>query len=128
MNGRYLLDTNLIIALFANDAAVTQHVAAADVYVPSIVIGELSYGARRSGRVAANVARIGTFAAASVILPCTIETARHYGALKELLRASGRPIPENDLWIAAIAQEHGLTLATRDEHFEAMTGLTLQRW
>ncbi|QLE40566.1 type II toxin-antitoxin system VapC family toxin [Nostoc sp. C052] len=51
MSGRYLLDTNIIIALFANDIAVdNQLVNAEEIFIPSVAIGELFYGARKSGR------------------------------------------------------------------------------
>jgi tRNA(fMet)-specific endonuclease VapC len=59
MSGRYLLDTNIIIALFAEEAAVRNNLAQADeVFIPSIAIGELYYGARKSGRSEANLARV----------------------------------------------------------------------
>ena len=51
-----------------------------------------------------------------------------YGVIKQALREKGRPIPENDIWIAAIAQQYGLTLVTRDDHFTAIDGLTLEKW
>jgi tRNA(fMet)-specific endonuclease VapC len=119
MNGRFLLDTNIVVALFAPEVAVQERLAeAAEVFVSSIVLGELYYGARKSGRVRANLARIDQFAARSAVLGCDLETARQYGLVKNGLRARGRPIPENDLWIAAIAQQRELTLVSRDEHFK----------
>lgn len=48
--------------------------------------------------------------------------------LKAALRAQGTPIPENDLWIAALVRQHGLTLVSRDEHFDAVPGLAIERW
>jgi len=68
MNGRYLLDTNIVIALWASDATVTHELAGAgEVFVPVIVLGELYYGARKSAWLAANIARIDDFAARSSI-------------------------------------------------------------
>lgn len=129
MNGRVALDTNIVIALFAADAAViSQLTIVAEVFIPSVVIGELCYGARRSGRVEANLARIERFASASTILACTEETARHYGEIKDALRRQGQPIPENDLWIAALAYQHALTLVTRDAHFANIAGIATERW
>jgi tRNA(fMet)-specific endonuclease VapC len=59
MNGRFLLDTNIVIALFAKEIAVQQRLSNADeVFVPSIVLGELYYGARKSVHVEANIKRI----------------------------------------------------------------------
>lgn len=129
MSGRYLLDTNIIIALFASDAAVKTHLAETDeVLISSIAIGELYFGARKSTRVQDNLARIDDFASNNVVLACDTETARRYDEMKERLRARGRPIPENDIWIAAIALQHALTLATRDAHFETVEGLRLAAW
>ena len=129
MSGRLLLDTNIVIALFARDASVQDRMASSEeVFVPSIVFGELYYGARKSGRVRSNLARIDEFAASNSVLECDIETARQYGRIKNLLRTKGRPIPENDIWIAAVAQQYQLTLISRDEHFQAVDGLLLESW
>ena len=102
--------------------------AAGAVFVPSIVLGELYYGARKSGGATANVARVDAFAAENTVLVCDEDTARRYGELKDGLRVSGRPIPENDIWIAALARQHGLTLATRDAHFSRVAGLPVASW
>jgi tRNA(fMet)-specific endonuclease VapC len=129
MNGRYLLDTNVIIALFAEDRAVKDNLGeAGEVFVPSIAIGELCYGARKSARAKENLARIDEFAANNVVLGCDTETARRYGDVKNALRIRGRPIPENDIWIAAVALQHGLTLVTRDTHFGEIESLSIAAW
>ena len=114
MSGRCLLDTNIVIALLADEASVKSRLAQAEeVFVSSIAIGELFFGARKSTRPDVNLARIDEFAAVSVVLGCETETARRYGDLKNTLRLKGRPLPENDIWIAAIALQHDLTLITR---------------
>lgn len=129
VSGRFLLDTNIVIALFAGDTSVQEGLAASEeVFVPSIVLGELYYGARKSERVRLNLARIDAFAASSTVLGCETETAREYGRIKNLLRIKGRPIPENDIWIAAVAQQHQLRLVSRDEHFKEVDGLLLESW
>src|ERR671939_46553 len=71
---------------------------------------------------------IDDFAARSSILVCDHTTARQYGESKNALRAKGRPIPENGLWIAAVALQYSLTLATRDDHFREVDGLTIVKW
>ena len=129
MNGKYLLDTNIVIAIFAGDRAVLDPLAQSnDIFLPTIVLGELYYGARKSTHVDANISRIDELAASSALLGCDIDTARHYGTIKNDLRAKGRPIPENDIWIAAVAQQHGLTLVSRDKHFNEVDRLSLQVW
>jgi tRNA(fMet)-specific endonuclease VapC len=51
------------------------------------------------------------------VLPITGETAIRYSLIWYHLKAAGKPIPSNDMWIAATAWEHGLTLLTLDQHF-----------
>ena len=129
MSGRYLLDTNIIIALFADEAIVKDNLAqAGEVFIPSFVIGELCYGARKSGRVGANLAKIDELVAGSAILVCDAETARQYGEVKNQLRFKGRPLPENDVWIAAVALQHDLILVTRDAHFQEVERLQTVAW
>ena len=129
MSGRYLLDTNIVLALFANDDAVLEQIEEADeVFVPSTVIGELYYGAHRSNHARQNVARVSELAVASAVLSCDAETGRWYGVVKDLLRQRGKPIPENDIWIAALTLQYGLTLVTRDPHFSEITNLRIENW
>jgi tRNA(fMet)-specific endonuclease VapC len=129
MTGKVLLDTNIVIALFANEAPVQrQLVTISEVFVPSIVLGELYYGALKSARTEQNIARIDEFTASSSVLACDIATARQYGMIKAELRTKGKPIPENDIWIAAIAKQYQLTLVTRDDHFHHINHLAIERW
>ena len=129
MNGRLLLDTNIVIALFAEDTSVQKGLMEAEqVLVPSIVLGELYYGACKSLRAQENIARVDEFAAISAILGPNTATAKEYGDIKNALRNKGRPIPENDIWIAAITKQYGLTLVTRDEHFKEVEGIAMEAW
>lgn len=129
MSGRFLLDTNIVIAIFAKDSSVADHLAqATEVFVPSIVLGELFYGAHKSSQARANIARIEEFAGDTVVLACDAVTGREYGRIKNDLRIRGRPIPENDIWIAAIATQHGLTVVSRDDHFDEVSNLAVTTW
>jgi len=129
MAGRYLLDTNILVALFAGEARVREAlVQAEETFVPSVAIGELCFGARKSGRVRANLERIDELAASTVVLVCDAETGRRYGEIKAGLWQKGHPLPENDIWIAALAVEHRLVLATRDAHFAQVEGLETVAW
>ena len=129
MSGRYLLDTSVLIALFADETAVKDKlVQVSEVFIPSIAVGELYYGAWKSQRHRENIAQVDELVAGSVVLGCNAETARWYGEIKNTLRLKGRPIPENDLWIAAIALEHDLVMATRDAHFEEIDNLKVEMW
>ena len=129
MSGRVLLDTNIIIALFAKDQAVTENlVKVEEVFVPSIVLGELYFGAENSFRAEENISRLDTFAQNSAVLHCDSATAKHYGQIKRQLKVKGNPIPENDIWIAAVAVQFTLTLITRDAHFNAVDTLNVEQW
>jgi len=63
-----------------------------------------------------------------VIAATDIGTSREYGRIKNLLHKKGHPVPENDIWIAALAIEHGLTLISRDEHFRRIVGIKREEW
>ncbi|WP_316436454.1 type II toxin-antitoxin system VapC family toxin [Leptolyngbya sp. NK1-12] len=107
------------IALFANESTVREHLAeATEVFIPCIAIAELNYGARKSSRVQANLARIDAFVASTGVLGCDATPARWYGEIKYSLRLKGCPLPENDSWIAAIAGQPDLRLVSRDAHFQ----------
>lgn len=128
-HSRVLLDTNIVIALFGSEPAVVQAIEAADVVVvPAVVLGELFFGARQSRRAAENLERLREFAEAVPIVTCDAVTAEVYGEVKTQLRAKGTPIPENDVWIAALARQHELPLATRDAHVDAVPDLVVVRW
>ncbi len=128
MSGK-LLDTNAIVALQKNDPAFLALLQQGDdLFIPTVVIGELYYGAANSGRVAENTKVIDDLVAWNVILACDTVTAKHYGQIRHQLRVKGRPLPENDIWIAAVAIQHGLTVVTRDAHFQEIAGLTVEGW
>jgi tRNA(fMet)-specific endonuclease VapC len=124
-----LLDTNIIIALFKNDPnVVTQLAVSTAVFVPAIALGELIYGALHSAHVQQNLSEVRAFANQVAILACDVDTAEHYGQIKHDLKLKGHPIPENDIWIAALAIQHGLTVVSRDQHFLQVNGLKLASW
>jgi tRNA(fMet)-specific endonuclease VapC len=128
MSGK-LLDTNAIVALQKEDPAFLALLQqGGDLFIPAVVIGELYYGAANSGRVAQNIKAIDDLVVENVILTCDATTAKFYGQIRHQLRQKGRPIPENDIWIAAVAIQHALTLVTRDVHFQEVTGLPVEGW
>ncbi len=129
MDGDFLLDTNVVIAFFLEEREVVERVLEeTPIYLPSIVLGELFYGANRSHYVEQNTDKIYLLLEWASVLSCDANTASQFGIIKQQLVAKGRPIPDNDLWIAAIARQHGLTLVTRDEHFRAIENLRQESW
>lgn len=128
-NGRFLLDTNIIIALLSGDDAVLFHLdRASEVFIPATALGELFFGAAKSSRPSENIDRVKQFAAGRAIISCDLQVAREYGRLKHRLKEKGRPIPENDVWIAAAAACYGLSVVTRDRHFQEVDGLNISDW
>ena len=128
-SGRHLLDTNIVIAMFAGEAAIQERRENADkVFLPSPVVGELCYGARKSSRPIENLTRVNRLIQDFQVIPCNLETAQWYGIIKNELRRKGRLIPDNDIWIAAIAMQRGLILVTRDSHFDEVESLQTEYW
>ena len=96
-----------------------------EIIIPAIVLGELYAGANKSNQTDKRLKEIASLEKLATILGVTSSTATVYGKIKDQLRLAGKPIPENDIWIASISVEHHLTLITRDNHFELVDGLTL---
>ena len=129
MAGRRCLDSSVVIPYRAGEEEIVKAVTESDeLFVSSIVLGELMVGAIKSARPESNLAWIESFAARIRVLDVDFETARVYADVRNALRVAGRPIPENDLWIAATAIRHDLHLAARDAHFESVTDLKLESW
>jgi len=121
------LDTNRYTDLCRGDPQVLENVEAADaVWLPFIVIGELRAGfaAGREGPRNEAVLRHFLLKPGVRILYADEQTTHHYAAVYRQLRKQGTPIPTNDMWIAALALQHSLTLYDRDRHFDALPQLT----
>ena len=123
---RILLDTNVYAALLRGDRAVAGRVRGSErVYLSTIVLGELQFGFRNGSRYARNQQELDEFLANPYVevLPVTPTTAERFGRTAAYLRRKGRPIPTNDVWIAAHALESGADLLSFDRHFEEVVGL-----
>ena len=129
MAGRALLDTSAVAALLRGDEAISERLKTLDeVYTSVVMIGELMYGARVSANSGANLERVAAFAAAVAVLPIDAVTAGVYARTKHALRTRGRPIPDNDLWIASSAIQHEFPLLHQDAHFDEIEELVSQTW
>ncbi len=86
--GSYLLDTDIVIGLLGGDSKIGEKISvAAHVYLPSIGLGELYYGAHKSKRPNENNARIDALARTAAVVSCDEATAERYGRLKAALMA-----------------------------------------
>jgi tRNA(fMet)-specific endonuclease VapC len=98
------------------------------VVLTPIVVGELRAGFMRGTRRAENEQHLRQFIASSRVgvVALTLETSDCYALIEHDLRSRGTPLAANDLWIAASAMEHGLTLVTADSHFERVSQIALE--
>ena len=124
-----ILDTNALSAFVDGDVDVgkllrTQARAA----IPVVVLGEFLYGIAESRHRSAYEAWLTSHLQHFDLLDVTGETAVTYAALRVALKRSGRPIPANDAWIAALALQHRLPVLSRDQHFDAVPGLERSGW
>jgi predicted nucleic acid-binding protein len=62
------------------------------------------------------------------VLDIGLETARHYAAIRLELKTAGKPIPANDLWIAALGRQYAMPIISRDLHFDFVSGLRRRSW
>lgn len=123
---KLLIDTNrLSDALAEVDEVLSTLESAETIGVPAVALGEIRAGFLEGRRAAAHEARLQWFLAQDGIATVPVDgpVARRYAEIHHELRRRGRPIPTNDLWIAATALEHGLVLYTRDAHFDVVPGL-----
>ena len=121
-----LLDTSVIIHAFKNDNAVTERLDTfGEIYVPVEVEGELCYGAYKSANPEKHMTQIQSFLLNCKILSPDRITADIYGSIKAGLMKKGKPIPENDIWIAALARQYDLDLFTTDKHFAEIDNIIL---
>lgn len=96
-----------------------------EVFISATVIGELYYGAYKSNDVVKHIDQVQAFINNCRLLEVDKTTANTYGNIKAKLAKKGKPIPENDIWIGAIALQHNLPLYTTDAHFKEIDGITL---
>jgi tRNA(fMet)-specific endonuclease VapC len=124
-----ILDTNALCAFVDGDAGVGELLRRQPrAAIPVIVLGEFRYGIAESRYRAAYEAWLDLELPHFDILPVTHTTAIAYATLRVALNQSGRPIPANDAWIAALALEHRLPLLSRDHHFDVVPGLERTTW
>jgi predicted nucleic acid-binding protein len=99
-----------------------------EVGIPVIVLGEFGYGIAHSKRRREYEAWLDRYLPTFRVLEVTVETAVEYSQLRTELRRLGRPIPANDVWIAALCRQYRLPLLSRDQHFDTVKGLRRQTW
>lgn len=124
-----ILDTNAVSALLAGDSSLGEALASEERHhLPVIVIGEYRYGLLGSRHRDHLQRLLEILIRESIVLVIDEATASHYSQVRDELRQKGRPIPENDIWIAALARQHQQPVVSRDGHFDYVSDLRRVEW
>lgn len=121
-----LLDSCIVIAHFRRNEEVGRMLHEAEgLFLPLAAYGELYYGALKAANSQKRLEELNTFF--QIVTLCTPNqyTAQIYGDIRLDLALNGKPIPENDIWIAATAKQYTLPLLTHDQHFKSIKDLNL---
>lgn len=127
---KILLDTNAYSAMVRGDRTIRNIVVSAQwILLPVFVLGELEYGFRGGNRFEKNHSDLLKFLSMPGVrvVQTTPNTSWRYGQLKDALRNAGKPVPENDVWIGAIALENNLPVLSLDGHFETLEAFGVHR-
>ena len=124
-----LLDSSVVIAYLRGRLDLFSLARSGEeLYLPLVALGELYKGAEKSARSAHNRKLVDDFLERVSLLYPDVTTARVYAATAAALETIGQPINQNDIWIAAVALELDMPLATRDAHFDRVPGLSVLAW
>ena len=127
---KILLGTSAYSALMRGHGEVVDRLRRAEgIILSTVVAGELLFGFRAGARFDESPRQLRRFLDNPYVsvLPVSPVTTDRFAGIRASLRAKGRPIPTNDMWIAAHTQERGAELLSADEHFEAVDGLARTR-
>ena len=125
----YLIDTSIIIDVLKSKTDVADRINKLSNYsINAIIFGELLTGVYGATNKVKQLGGINAFLKDSKVLAVDNITSDFYGQISAELRKKGKPIPSSDVWIAASAKQHGLTLITKDKHFAEIEGLDVEFW
>ena len=124
-----ILDTNgLSDFLDGNPGIVNLLNDVTGIFLPVIVVGEYRFGLRGSRLKKEVEPQFEAFMNFCSILDVTETTTRSYAAIRQQLKKAGTPIPENDIWIAALAKQHQLPVLSNDKHFDLVKSIQRIGW
>ncbi len=124
-----ILDTNALSAAADDDPAVVALLARAEqVAIPVIVLGEYRHGIAQSRNRASYESWLTGLLNDCLVLDVNEPTTHYYAEISLELKRKGKPIPTNDLWIAALCRQHSQPLVSRDRHFDLVAGTKRIEW
>jgi predicted nucleic acid-binding protein len=124
-----ILDTNALSAFFDGDSQLRKVISTArELCLPVIVLGEYRYGLLHSRERKKIEPALAAFAESSRVLTVDTETVQPYAEICSELKRAGKPLPSNDIWIAALARQYNLPVVSRDAHFDFVSGVKRLAW
>jgi len=124
-----ILDTNALSAAADREPSALAIVSEAErIAVPVIALGEYRLGIAQSRHRVSYENWLQDWISSVTVLDIDEETSQSYAALGLELKRKGRPIPTNDLWIAALCRQHALPIVSRDQHFDLVPGIRRLSW
>lgn len=124
-----ILDTNALSALAARDPALLRLLDCVDqICLSFVTVAEFQFGLLGSTRPQVGFTLLEQLAAIVPVLYPESDTLVHYAAIADKLKRSGRAIPHNDIWTAALARQHGLPVLSRDRHFDFIDSIQRVEW
>lgn len=124
-----ILDTNALSDIFKEIDTIKVHLENANhLYVPVIVLGEYQFGIKVSTKAEELTTLLSDFMNTVQELIVGSKTASHYADIRWELKQNGTPIPENDIWIAALGREYNIPILSRDSHFDYIKDMTRITW
>ncbi len=125
----YLFDTNIIIGFLKNDTNIVSKLSSEqEVNISVVTVGEMLFGANNSGNPIENTMLYKELFKHCIIHNISEITSEYYAEIRHLLKIAGNPIPENDIWIAAIAKEKNMIIVTRDKHLNQLEFIKTEAW
>lgn len=124
-----IIDTNALSAMADEHPDIVGLLAQSDqMAIPVIVLAEYRFGIAQSRHRPAYESWLAELLRDCLVLDVNEATATHYAGIALELKRTGKPIPANDLWIAALCRQHSLPLLSRDRHFDFVPGMKRIGW
>lgn len=126
---KFLLDTSIVIDVFAGNKDMADKIKELSAfYISTIILGELYIGINRVLNKEKHLAKLNSFLKLCNVIDVDSLTAQYYGEIIAALYKKGKPLPTNDVWIAASSIQHNFTLIAKDNHFNEIDNLLMQSW
>ena len=124
-----IVDTNALSAVVDQAPGITEALdRAQQAAIPVIVLGEYRFGIAQLRRRDAQERWLLASLPAYIVLEVDFTTTQFYAEIRLELKRAGKPIPSNDLWIAALSRQHRMPILSRDRHFDAVPGIRRVTW